>query len=62
MNANDYECPNCGNTVSVPIPYSKYAHCTSCGAKLEVHPDAEFYGLWHDRTTLSIVKEEGMKT
>jgi predicted RNA-binding Zn-ribbon protein involved in translation (DUF1610 family) len=53
---NEYECPNCGDTVQVPMPASKNVDCTSCGAKLEIHPDAEFFdGLWHDRTELSIV-------
>jgi DNA-directed RNA polymerase subunit RPC12/RpoP len=56
---NDHECPQCGDTVLVPLPYPKYVDCQECKSKLEIHPDAEFEdGLWHDRTELSIVDPE----
>jgi len=54
MNYNEFECPNCDEIVNVPVPYTKYVECPGCKAKLEIHPDAEFDGLWHDRTTLSL--------
>jgi DNA-directed RNA polymerase subunit RPC12/RpoP len=53
---NDYPCPNCEADVRVSLPAAKYAECEECGAKLEIHPDAEFYdGMWHDLTELSVV-------
>jgi hypothetical protein len=56
---NEYPCPNCEEDVRVPLPPSKYATCPGCKKTLEIHPDAEFEdGLWHDRTTLSIVDPE----
>jgi len=61
-NSNDFECPNCDEWLSVPLPYAKYVNCPWCKSKLEIHPDAEFEdGLWHDRTELSIVEEDHMK-
>lgn len=57
---NEYPCPNCEEDVRVGLPAAKYVDCPSCKAKLEIHPDAEFEdGMWHDRTTLSIVDYEG---
>ncbi len=56
---NEYPCPNCEADVRVALPVSKYATCDECKAKLEIHPDAEWFdGFWHDRTTLSIVDPE----
>jgi DNA-directed RNA polymerase subunit RPC12/RpoP len=51
-----YECPACDEEFEVSLPVSKYAVCANCQSKLEIHPDAEFErGMWHDRTTLSVV-------
>ncbi len=61
---NTYSCPNCEADVSVALPLAKYAECLECKTKLEIHPDADFEdGMWHDRTTLSIVdpQREHMK-
>ncbi len=56
---NEYPCPNCEADVRVGLPVSKYAECPECKAKLEIHPDADWFdGFWHDRTTLSIVDPE----
>ena len=58
---NEYECPvdECGEWVKVPLPLSAYVTCPSCHTKLEIHPDYEFEdGMWHDRTTLSVVDPE----
>jgi hypothetical protein len=56
---NFYPCPNCEEDVAVALPPAKYATCHECNTKLEIHPDADFEdGMWHDRTTLSIVDEE----
>jgi hypothetical protein len=56
---NEYPCPNCEADVSVALPAGDYATCDECKCKLEIHVDAEFEdGLWHDRTTLSVVDEE----
>jgi hypothetical protein len=56
---NEYACPNCEADVSVALPVAKYATCDECKTKLEIHPDADFEdGMWHDRTTLSIVDPE----
>ncbi len=57
--SNDFECPNCEEWLSVPLPYAKYVDCPWCKKKLEIHPDADFdRGMWHDRTTLSVVDPE----
>lgn len=54
-----YECPNCSEDVAVALPPAKYVDCHSCHSKLEIHPDADFFdGMWHDRTTLSVVDPE----
>ncbi len=56
---NEYECPNCDEWIAVPIPLAAYVNCPECKAKLEIHPNADWFdGFWHDRTTLSIVDPE----
>lgn len=57
MDYNQYECPNCGDLVECALPLAKYVQCETCGSKLEIHPDADFNGIWHDRTTLSVVEK-----
>lgn len=53
---NEYPCPECDDDVRVALPLAKYVICHNCHTQLEIHPDAEFEdGLWHDRTTLSVV-------
>lgn len=55
---NDYECPECSDDVEVPLPVAKYVTCPTCNSKLVIHVDAEFdRGMWHDRTTLSVLDE-----
>jgi hypothetical protein len=56
---NDYPCPGCEEDVSVPLPPPKYVTCPECHAKLEINVDAEWFdGMWHDRTSLSLVDPE----
>jgi hypothetical protein len=54
--SNEFDCPICDEVVDVPLPYAKHVTCPS-GHKLEIHPDAEFDGIWHDRTELSPCKD-----
>lgn len=56
---NEYECPECDAWVRVALPPSRYVKCPECMSNLEVHQDADFEdGMWHDRTTLSVVDPE----
>jgi hypothetical protein len=58
-NYNLYTCPNCEEDVPVALPAAKWATCPECCTKLEIHPDADWEdGMWHDRTTLSVVDPE----
>lgn len=54
---NEFDCPNCGDVVEVELPYAATVTCPN-GCKLNICPDADFAnGMWHDRTTLSLVEE-----
>jgi hypothetical protein len=55
---NTYECPECSDDVSVPLPLPKFVMCPACKARLQINVDAEFYGgMWHDRTELDFADE-----
>jgi hypothetical protein len=51
--SNEFDCPVCDEVVDVPIPYAKWITCPACRRRLEIHPDADFDGIWHDLTELS---------
>jgi hypothetical protein len=60
MNCNEYECPECGEWVSVELPAPAQVKCTNpeCNLMLSVDVDAEFdENGWHDRTTLSVAAQ-----
>jgi hypothetical protein len=55
---NEYPCPECEEEVRVELPAGTHVTCDGCGTLLSIDADAEFdRGMWHDRTTLSVVPE-----